>query len=326
MIMVLAIHANFFSTGILTTQEATALPLQSMLRSFAHALCVGAVNTFIMISGYFGIRYRNKGLASIIFQSLFFCISIYLIMLLLGLTELSKINIASTLLLFKQADCYWFVWAYIILYILAPVINSFTGHVQKKEFERTILLFFTLQLVLDATPFNNFFIQGFSPLSFIGIYMLAQYIKRFTPAYTRNTWLSIFIICVITNTVLEYSIKRYGIDNGIINSIINGYTNPITVIQSLALLLYFTKIRITNNLVNWTASSCFAVYLFHMHFCIVGYYRMYALNIWEQCSGFTYLLTISLMITAFFISPVLIDKIRIFCFNKFWDKIEKYAR
>ena len=232
MIMVLAIHANFFSTGILTTQEATALPLQSMLRSFAHALCVGAVNTFIMISGYFGIRYRNKGLASIIFQSLFFCISIYLIMLLLGLTELSKINIASTLLLFKQADCYWFVWAYIILYILAPVINSFTGHVQKKEFERTILLFFTLQLVLDATPFNNFFIQGFSPLSFIGIYMLAQYIKRFTPAYTRNTWLSIFIICVITNTVLEYSIKRYGIDNGIINSIINGYTNPITVIHA----------------------------------------------------------------------------------------------
>ena len=40
MIMILAIHANFFSTGPLTIAEANSEPITSILRSFAHAFCV----------------------------------------------------------------------------------------------------------------------------------------------------------------------------------------------------------------------------------------------------------------------------------------------
>lgn len=323
MIMILAIHANFFSTGPLTIAEANSEPITSILRSFAHAFCVCAVNTFVMISGHFGIHFRIKGITSFLFQSLFFCIGIYSIMLILNLAEFSKIDIASSLMLFKQAGNYWFVWSYIILYILSPVINTFCEKTTKNEFKRTLILFFILQCIIDFTPSNNFFQKGFSPLSFIGLYMIAYYFKRFGININKSTSLFIFCSCVIINTLFEYSLKRFGIENGIINSISSGYTNPITIIQSLSLLTFFSKLRIQSKTVNWIAASCFAVYLFHMHFCIVNYYTEFAKDIYHEYNGLRYLLHISTLILIFFIIPIFIDKIRIFCFNHIWKTIER---
>ena len=326
MIMILAIHVNYFSTGALTTLEAEAFPIQSILRSFAHAVCACAVNTFVMISGYFGIKFKTKSIGSLIFQCLFFCIGIYIVMISLDLVEVSRLNLASTLLLFKQADCYWFIWSYIILYILSPVLNSFSETCQRHEFKRTLILFFILQFIIDSTPSNNYFLLGYSPLSFIGLYLLIRYIKRFGIALTKIASLSIFIICVILNTGIEYSVKLFNVNSDIISSVSMGNTNPITIIQSFALLMYFTKLDITNRFINWLASSCLAVYLFHMHFCIVDYYRNFASDIYMRYNGFYYLAVISLMIFVFFILPIGIDKIRIICFNRLWRIIESNTK
>lgn len=323
MIMILAIHANFFSTGLLTIAEANSEPITSILRSFAHALCVCAVNTFVMISGHFGIHFKTKGITSFLFQCLFFSIGIYSVMLILNLAEFTKIDIASSLMLFKQASCYWFVWAYIILYILSPVINTFCEKTTKETFKRTLILFFILQCIIDFTPYNNFFQQGYSPLSFIGLYIIAYYFKRFGINIKKSTSLFIFCSCVIINTLFEYSLKRFGIENGIINSISTGYTNPITIIQSLTLLIFFSKLKIQSKAINWIAASCFAVYLFHMHFCILNYYTEFAKDIYKEYYGFKYLLHISTLICIFFIIPIIIDKIRIICFNRIWRADEK---
>lgn len=323
MIMILAIHANFFSTGPLTIAEANSEPTTSILRSFAHALCACAVNTFVMISGHFGIRFRTKGITSFLFQCLFFSIGIYSVMLILNLADFTKIDIATSLMLFKQADNYWFVWSYIILYILSPVINTFCEETTKNEFKRTLILFFILQCIIDFTPSNNFFQQGFSPLSFIGLYMIAYYFKRFGINIKKSTSLFIFGLCVIINTLFEYSLKRFGIENGIINHISSGYTNPITIIQSISLLTFFSKLRIQSKSINWIAASCFAVYLFHMHFCIVDHYIELAKGIYDKYYGFKYILHISTLILIFFVIPILIDKIRIIWFKHLWKTIEK---
>lgn len=323
MIMILAIHANFFSTGSLTECEANSEPLSSILRSFAHAICVGAVNTFVMISGYFGIRFKIKGLTNLLFQSLFFCVGVYAILVLLNLTELSKINIASSLMLFKQAEFYWFVWAYIILYILSPCFNMFAENSTKKEFQTFLILFFIFQYIIDSTPHNNYFRQGYSPLAFIGIYMLARYFRIYKENINKSVALCVFSLMVIINTLLEFSIKKFGIDNGIVNTVSSGYTNPITIIQSLALLLYFSKLNIQNRFINWISASYFAVYLFHMHFCIVDYYKEYAFKIYQEYSSISYISVITVFIAIFFIMPIIIDKVRIHCFIKLWNYIER---
>ena len=98
MIMVLAIHANFFSTGELSIEDTQNYFIQSILRCFSHSLCVGAVNTFVLISGYFGIRYKNRGLANLLFQCLFFSIGIYIIAIILGYSNLNELNILSSIM------------------------------------------------------------------------------------------------------------------------------------------------------------------------------------------------------------------------------------
>ena len=60
-----------------------------------------------------------------------------------------------------------------------------------------------------------------------------------------------------------------------------------------------------------------------MHFCIVNYYTEFAKDIYHEYNGFKYLLHISTLIIIFFIIPILIDKIRIFCFNHIWKTIER---
>ena len=93
--------------------------------------------------------------------------------------------------------------------------------------------------------------------------------------------------------------------------------------QSLALLIYFTHIKIQNKFINWVATSCFAIYLFHMHFCIVDYYTHYAKKIFFEYHGIIYILFIAIQILIFFIVPIIIDKIRIYSFGKLWILLEK---
>lgn len=96
-------------------------------------------------------------------------------MLLLGLTTLSAKGIADCLLL---TDTYWFVKAYMLLYILAPVINSFIENSSTNHIRNVLLLFFVFQTIFGFISDGAvFFENGYSTISFIGLYLLARYTK-----------------------------------------------------------------------------------------------------------------------------------------------------
>ena len=89
MFMVLVLHADFQALGEPTRADILSSTLTSSLKVFFEMASIIAVNVFVLISGWFGIRPSIKGFCKFVFQCLFFSFAIYLVMILLGRVELS---------------------------------------------------------------------------------------------------------------------------------------------------------------------------------------------------------------------------------------------
>jgi hypothetical protein len=60
-----------------------------------------------------------------------------------------------------------------------------------------------------------------------------------------------------------------------------------------------------------------------MHCCIEPYYLEYAKDIFNKFSGMVYLCVIACFMITVFVISVLIDKVRLACFNFIWNRYEK---
>ena len=321
MVMILGLHVNFLAIGQPSTQEIVSSPIQSFIRLFAEYACIVGVNVFVLISGWFGIHYKPKGIVQFLFQSLFFSLIIFIPFAITGEVEVGRLNIMSSFLLYKNA--YWFVWAYIVLYIMAPMLNAFIEKSDKKTLKRFLVLFFVIQTIVSIFTNVGFYKAGYDPLSFIGLYLLARYFRLYKENSCKYIYLFIFALCVLLNTLACFLPPFIGLSNGFMFNIAYMYTNPLNIIGALSLLLFFTKLDFKSRAVNYIATSCFAVYLLHMHFCVSGYYIDTAKELYYKFSGITYFAAIITLFVAVFIVSIILDRIRIVCFNYLWNKYEK---
>ena len=177
MFLVLVVHADFFSLGSPTQSDTLSAPANAFCRFFFESLSIICVNVFVLISGWFGIKASAKGFCKFAFQCLFFLIGIYAVMLSCGLTSLSIKGLAGC---FALLQWNWFIKAYIGLYILAPILNAFVNQAEEKTFRNVLICFFAFQ-TLYAWCSNGavFFEGGYSTMSFIGLYLLARYVKLY---------------------------------------------------------------------------------------------------------------------------------------------------
>lgn len=200
MFLVLLVHADFFSIGRPSTIDIQTNLLDSTLRIFFEALSIVCVNVFVLISGWFGIRPSLKGISNFVFQCLFFLIGLYVLSLAIGTSTLSLKGIAGC---FAATELNWFIKAYLLLYVLSPVLNAFVEHADQKTFRNVLIGFFIFTCTYGWTGAANFMMGGYTTLFFIGLYLLARYIKIYQPRFAkfnRFTDLTIYLAvsCLVT--------------------------------------------------------------------------------------------------------------------------------
>lgn len=178
MFLVLVVHADFWSLGAPTFQEVRDSFLPSITRIIIEAFAIVCVNAFVFISGWFTIKPTLKGFCNFIFQCGYFIIGIYVIMLATGQVAFNIKDIRDC---FCLTNNYWFIKAYIGLYILSPILNLFAEKSSKRQFGITLASFYIFQTIygFGFARATNFIEHGYSTFSFIGIYLLAQYIKHY---------------------------------------------------------------------------------------------------------------------------------------------------
>lgn len=304
MLLVLFLHANYFSIGEIQPIDIVENPLNSFIRILLQQLCIICVNVFVLISGWFGINPSLKGALSLLFQVVFYHIIISTIYYKIGV----DIPIKSFLMGFYMGATYWYIAAYLILYTISPILNTFINNSNPKLLLSVIggyfFLEFTYGWLCEIHGAN--FKGGYSALSFIGLYLLGRYLhnnsKRIVN-YSIKKNLSLYLLFSLIPTLIYFfSLYKMGI---------TAYSSPFVILSSIFFFLIFNRIKIYSKTINWLASSCFSIYLVHLH--ISAHQDYISLMNWgyNNFRGFYYILFVIIFAMFFGILCISIDKLRI---------------
>lgn len=304
MFLVLVVHANFWSLEQPTIDDFTDSPLNAWCRTFFQSSAIGCVNVFILISGWFGIKPSVKGFCNFLFQTGFFQFGIYGTMVLTGLASLSLKGIAECLC-FSSVS--WFIISYACLYVLSPMLNAFLKSASQRQLLGTLIGFYTIQTIWGWKGTAPFFFEGYSTTSFIGLYMLARYVKLYAFQLLKKFGGIIYIASIVINSILFYAQIKLNIQIPIY-----AYLNPFVIAGALGLLIIFARLEVpTNTLINWIASSAFAVFLVHTNPNIsYDYFIPFICHIYESYNGILCLLTILLTLICIFLTSIIFDQPR----------------
>lgn len=117
-----------FSSGSSST-------LYTLLDSFLFV----AVNSFILISGFFSINFKPKKFISLYLQCSVYGGIAYLIHILISDANIGKSFIHYTVFSILTNQGWWFIKEYIYLMLLAPFINAGINAISKKQLLQTII-------------------------------------------------------------------------------------------------------------------------------------------------------------------------------------------
>ena len=323
MFMVMVFHCNFHTMSHPTFEMVAQNPLESYMAFVVQAISVMCVNVFILLSGWFGIRPSIKSFSRLIFQIIFFLWGSYAIALLQGKESLSIGFVAHMFCMDKGG---WFIKAYVCLYILAPVLNSFADTVEKSSFKKLLIAFFVFQCLYGWVTNAAEFIQyGFSTISFIGLYLLAKYIRRFSPSWStcnRRLDLTMYLLLVFGSAAVCLIAGCFPQIGSLFHSIVGhmyAYTSPVVILMCVLILLYFSKLSFQSKAINYVAASSFAVILVHGNPHIFPYTDR-VINAYASYGYWGGLGFVTIMNVCVFFAAILLDQIRIVCWKLFTSK------
>lgn len=310
MFMVLILHANFLALLPPGKEEFASSPFISIFKVLLEGLSIVAVNIYVLISGWFRIRPSVKGFCKFVFQCLFFSIGIYLYMLISGRTTLSLYELAGCFVLTK-AGPYWFITSYLCLYLLAPVLNIFIDNVEKSTYAKVVVAFLFFQTFYGFFGGGaGFLLKGYSAMSFIGLYLLASFVRKYSyfSLYSKTTYMIGYLsISLILTALFIFSVFT---DISFISDRIFAYSNPLVILSSLCLLLFFSKLRFSNSFINFIGVSCFAVYLLHCNPNVFNLYLESIRTIIIKQTLNEYLFVLFVICIWFFVA-IIFDQLRI---------------
>ena len=183
MMMVVMLH--YLGKGNLLPATTGAMGLKGYVAWGMESLCIVAVNVYMLISGYFLVEsgFKLHRVIELWCQVLFYTILVPLVLIALGILPASIFNIYHILqtILPVQMEHYWFITAYIIMYLLSPVLSVAAKNMSKEQLKGTImglLLFFAVSksvLPVELTIDN----KGYDGLWFICVYLVAAYMRLY---------------------------------------------------------------------------------------------------------------------------------------------------
>lgn len=237
MLLVLLIH--FTSVHLIPSPETLSSDIANTILNLGlRSISFVCVNCFILISGYFGIRWKIRSFSNLIFQISFW--------LTIGVAFAKIIGIQYDGSIFSAClsmiNGRWFIPAYISLYVVAPPLNAFIEKSSTKQLLRYIVIFYIFSTIYGYFMFSKEFNEGMSLISLIGIYLTGAYLHREDKLLAKLnswSWLGLYFACALLLIVASIGLFKLNI-----SSLIFGYLNPLIILQSVFLFMFFERLTI----------------------------------------------------------------------------------
>ena len=276
------------------------------------ATCV-CVNLFLIISGYFGLKFKISTFVHIFLILL----SIYIPLYLLDALMRSRFELSEFLFqfLFITRGGY-FVQCYLMLIFLCPLLNSFIKFNNRKTVAIWSVIFWMMEIWFGCIQNveSYAYLLGYSVIHFVLIYMLARVVFLYKEELMQlNKW--IWPLGYIGCTFILW--LMYG------NGIVWDYANPFNVLSSFCLFMPFLYYHYYNKKINWIAKSTFAVYIIQVTSPVYEYLCRFDKGILNRLDYSVYLVCALVFIIVFFFVCILYDKLWALVNAPIERKIEK---
>lgn len=252
MLMVTMLHA-LGKSDLLRPMEPS-LSANGWIAWIFETLSIGAVNIFMLITGYFLVdsRFKPRRFVSLIMQTVFYSAGAFLVFFALGLLSAEERDIYHVLqyLLPVHMDVFWFITAYITLYMVIPLISAGLKALSAKQLGTVILCLVAYQsLFKTVLPFALAVDdKGYSFLWYLTVALIGAYLKLFglkhLTASVKGTLLYILsaVLILAEGIVLQLINTRTGRLTDLLR-VSYGYNHLLVLTLSLGIFAALVKAK-----------------------------------------------------------------------------------
>ncbi|MBR4705495.1 MAG: acyltransferase family protein [Paludibacteraceae bacterium] len=237
----------------------------------SHCLFFIGVNCFVLISGYFSIKTSLRGFLHLYgfyaFYALLIALTQYLGDAQYAAMPLSAkcFHIAVHSLMPWDNNNFWFLNAYLGLFMVTPLLNVAIANMSKLAYIRILVLLTILNVIfgnfLSVDLLNTW---GFCVAQFVYLYMIGGFIRKYVSIESMKSrrWqhFSVYMLSALTwGAFVAVQVFQFPYLGRFFKAF--SYNNLFVLTAAIGLFLFMLSFDIKSRTVNWFASSCLAAYL-----------------------------------------------------------------
>lgn len=322
MMMVVVLH-YLGKSQLLPELTGESLGAQGVAAWLLESFSVVAVNVYMFISGYFlcTSSFKLSRLLKLWLQVWIYSVGFGLIGMMTGvMTEISvDTHFFLTLLFPVWMEHYWFMTAYIFLYLLLPFIGIALRHMTKQQLRSTvIMLLIVFSVIKSVLPLRlEMDAKGYDCIWYLCVFAVAAYVRRFgIPALEKKgRGILLYVVCVLLIFGGTMALRMVFLKTGSLGRMTGmcmEYNHILPLLAALGLFYAFLKLDFKGKIADVIvkiAPYTLGVYLLHENLGL-----RYTWQRWfgaDKVSGvLSLLLHTILAVVAVFAVGILVDMLR----------------
>lgn len=184
MLMIVTMHFLSHSGNLL--EPGTPFSLAAATGTILENLCLGAVNAYVLISGYYGSRGNYKPSRTIRFLCRIWFYSLLIPLVLLLFHQHTKFQEGVYGIIYYlfpiETDHYWFATSFLLLMLFSPFLNVAVKFLFRKKFQIALIGIFILLSGIKSIcmlSFEGFDRYGYDFSWFVFVYLFGAYAGKY---------------------------------------------------------------------------------------------------------------------------------------------------
>lgn len=276
MMMVVVLH-YLGKGGLLPELAGESMGAGGTAAWLLEAFCIVAVNVYMFISGYFlcTSSFKLSRLLTLYLQLWLYSVVFGLVGALTGIVAETPVDTHYflTLLFPVNMGHYWFMTAYIFLYLLLPLVGTAVKRMTKGQLQLTAaLLFLVFCISKSILPFRlEMDAKGYDCLWYLCVFAAAAYVRRFGVPFLekKGRGLLLYVCSCLLAFAGTLALRQVYLSTGSLGRMLGmflEYNHILPFLGAVGLFAAFRRLHVPEKIaraINGVAPYTLGVYLLH---------------------------------------------------------------
>lgn len=244
-----------------------SISVETTLDFLPMSICVPAVNTFMLISGYYGMKFKiDKALRLIIQAFLLYLVYKFTAAIITGSFSLKYFLLHILPISTKN---WWFLTWYFLIMVLSPILDG-VNQISKKQFQIILIICFFINSVTLYILRQS---SGYEIFHLLLIYLLGRYLNL----HGHIPDIKLSLLGFLSAVVILYLATSYTYSiNSKYTWQLFEYNNPVIILMSVCILSIFMSFPPQqSNIAYFLGKHSLAIYLLTSNLLYVKWASLY---------------------------------------------------